>query len=255
MSSLECPPNEPEMTEFESTFLCGLIKERRPRKIVEVGVAAGGTTAIMLKCLEMLNMVESTKMYSVDLSERFYRGNGQKSGYLAEDILNREDASFHHQFYLGKLLPKVIEEIGNGIDFLVLDTVHVLPGELLDFLVALPYLEPTACVVLHDIACNHYFKSPSCYATQVLFDAVVADKILAKDKDREFGYPNIGAFFINSDTEKSVSDIFNSLVITWDYPLDKRQRDAYKTVYQKYYDEESVEFFFSYMYTTNYHYS
>ncbi len=40
------PENEPEMTEFELSFLCGLIRDRRPQKIIEVGVAAGGTTAV-----------------------------------------------------------------------------------------------------------------------------------------------------------------------------------------------------------------
>ena len=34
--------NKTEMTVFESAFLCGLIKERRPTKVVEVGIAGGG---------------------------------------------------------------------------------------------------------------------------------------------------------------------------------------------------------------------
>ena len=243
MSSCVCPPGEPEMTEFESAFLCGLIKERKPRKIVEVGVAAGGTTAIMLKCIEMLGMAENTEIYSVDLSERFYRGKGESSGYLAEGILHGNDVVFHHQFFLGRLLPEVIDEIGNSIDFLVLDTAHILPGELLDFLTAYPYLATNACVVLHDIANNHYFESPESFATQVLFDAVVADKILTKDKDRRLHYPNIGAFIINQDTGKYISDVFNALVVTWSYKLDKRQRESYYSSFQKHYDTNLVETF------------
>ena len=243
ISSCECPPDEPEMTEFESAFLCGLIKELKPRKIVEVGIAAGGTTAIILKCLEMIGMADSTEMFSVDLSEHFYRGNGENSGYLAEGILHREDVSFRHQFLLGKLLPEVIADIGNDIDFLILDTVHVLPGELLDFLTAYPFLAVNACVVLHDIACNHYFETPSSFATQILFDSVVADKLLMKDKDRELGYPNIGAFMINNDTGKYISDVFSALIVTWSYTLDERQKEAYFRAFQKYYDVDLVETF------------
>ena len=46
--------------------------------------------------------------------------------------------------------PDVIDEIGSDIDFLILDTLHIVPGEILDFLVCLPYLTKDAIVVLHD---------------------------------------------------------------------------------------------------------
>ena len=71
-------PNEPEMSEFDSSFLCGLIRKYMPKKIVEVGVAAGGTTAIILQCLALLKHNENCEVYSVDLNEKFYRGNGKK---------------------------------------------------------------------------------------------------------------------------------------------------------------------------------
>ena len=41
-----------EMTEWQLSFLCGLIKESRPQKLVEIGVAAGGTTAVILNCIK-----------------------------------------------------------------------------------------------------------------------------------------------------------------------------------------------------------
>lgn len=43
-----------EMSEEQSAFLCGLLKKYRPNKIVEIGVAAGGTTAVMLNCIALL---------------------------------------------------------------------------------------------------------------------------------------------------------------------------------------------------------
>ena len=48
LPKLPAVPREPEMSEFESAFLCGAIKQFRPKKILEVGVAAGATTAIIL---------------------------------------------------------------------------------------------------------------------------------------------------------------------------------------------------------------
>lgn len=91
------PEGEPEMSAFESAFLCGLIKHYEPHKIVEVGVAGGGTTAIILKCIEMLGLSD-TIMYSVDIADKFYRGKGEQSGYLADEIINNADVPFKHQF-------------------------------------------------------------------------------------------------------------------------------------------------------------
>ena len=34
----------------------------------------------------------------------------------------------NHEFYLGNYLPQVINKIGGDIDFVILDTVHSLPG-------------------------------------------------------------------------------------------------------------------------------
>ena len=67
-----------EMSELQLSMLCGLIKEYRPQKIVEVGVAAGGTTAVILNCLSLIEL--DTWVYSVDLSERYYRDTSKKTG-------------------------------------------------------------------------------------------------------------------------------------------------------------------------------
>ncbi len=64
MHRLSSVPGEPEMTEAQSAFLCGLLDWKRPRKIVEVGVAAGGTTAIIMQCME--NLKTEYEIFSVD---------------------------------------------------------------------------------------------------------------------------------------------------------------------------------------------
>ena len=231
------PSNEPEMTEFESAFLCGLIREKKPRKIVEFGIAAGGTTAIILECLSQLGMNETTELYSIDCCELFYRGNGEKSGYLAEEY--KEVSNWHgkHKAFLGKYFPEVADEIGNDIDFVVLDTVHSLPGEFLDFLAVLPRLKSHACVVVHDIILNH-IENPSEIATQLLMDTVVGDKCLIEDEDRENGYPNIGSFDINDDTAKYIADVFHALTISWSYLPDGGMYELYLRFFEKYYSSD-----------------
>lgn len=43
-----------EMSESQSAFLCGVLEWKKPQKILEIGIAAGGTSAIVMKCMEQL---------------------------------------------------------------------------------------------------------------------------------------------------------------------------------------------------------
>lgn len=63
--------NKCEMSRDQIAFLCGLLKWKKPRKIVEVGVAEGGTTAIIIKCLESMGGYLSSIMLWT-----FWRGVG-----------------------------------------------------------------------------------------------------------------------------------------------------------------------------------
>lgn len=241
LGKLSFPENEPEMTDFELAFLCGMIRETKPNKIVEVGVAAGGTTAVIMECLAMLGLNETTEIHSVDVSELFYRGEDEKTGYLAEEYKRQSNWQGMHRMYLGKYLPEVLDEIGKDVDFVILDTSHQMPGEVLDFLAVFPNLKPHACVVLHDIALNHYDIHPESFATQVLLDSVMADKFIVKDPSREFGYPNIGAFIVNEDTAKYIANVFHALIITWNYVPERDKFDLYLKSYEKSYSVELID--------------
>lgn len=74
-----------EMTDFQQAFLCGLIREKKPRKILEVGVAAGGTTAVILNCVNMVNAGDSCEMYSLDISDRWYRDDSKETGFVVKE--------------------------------------------------------------------------------------------------------------------------------------------------------------------------
>ena len=54
--------------------------------------------------------------------------------------------------FKGDLATEFLEKIGNDIDMVFIDTVHYQPGEILDFLMVLPFLKEEAIVIFHDIA-------------------------------------------------------------------------------------------------------
>ena len=235
-----------EMSPWESEFLRNLLKEHRPHKVLEIGVAAGATTALIMNCLDQLEL--DTKMYSVDLCTQYYRDSSRKTGYVLEDVKEHLGNFENHQMLTGNVVSEYLEQIGSGIDFLILDTMHVMPGEVLDFLVCLPYLTEDAVVVLHDTALNHietpvteYIKNA--FATKVLLDTVSGDKIVGRDEARKTGYPNIAAFVCNSDTRKNIIDVFSSLSITWFYMPEKQEIESYKRIINMHYEKEFGQLF------------
>lgn len=243
---------EPEMSEFESAFLCGAIKTFRPKKILEVGVAGGATTAIILQALEDIG--EPYEMYSIDAAEKFYRDKTKPSGFMAmfameNNLLNPPHTTLNgkHEFHLGKFLPQVIDSIGGGIDLVVLDTRHVMPGEGMDFLAMLPYLKPGSIVVLHDVTYNQgKVQNINGHATTVLFSAVTANKFvnfLPDDGNRKYVYPNIAAFQINEQTAANIENIFLSMILRWAYMPSQEELNIYWAHYLKHYPQELCAIF------------
>lgn len=225
-----------EMSSSEQGFLCGLIQKYSPKKIVEVGVAGGGTTAVIMNCLSLLK--SDAKMYSVDLYEECYRKRGKQSGYQLEEVRDYLPNYDNHTFLLGKTLPHVIEKIGGDIDFVILDTVHRLPGELLDFLCILPYLKENAVVVMHDVTLN-LGRNGNAYATKMVLDAAVGEKYF----NYEEGIINIGAIVVSEETRKNIANVFSAFSITWQHFPTRSEILAYKKIYEKFYDKECMHLF------------
>ena len=151
-----------------------------------------------------------------------------------------------HEFRLGRYLPQVIDEIGGDIDFVILDTVHSMPSEGLDFLAMLPYLKHGAMVILHDVSLNQYGNNHNANATGVLFSAVTAEKFLnfvPDDGNRKFNYPNIAAFQVTEQTINYIENVFLTMVLRWAYLPSQGEIQLYLRHYQRYYPPELCKIF------------
>ena len=227
-----------EMSGFDAAFLCGLLERYRPRKIVEVGVSSGGTTAVVLQCMEDLGY--DYEMYSVELREIVHYETNKRAGYLATEAAEKLGVN-NWTLLTGGVLPDFVDQIGDGIDFLLLDTTHRLPGEVLEFLVAYPHLAEHAVVCMHDIRQNFKrWTATTSIATNVLFASVVAEKILCEDEKRSHGYPNIGAFRINEDTGRYICNVALALMPNWGLAMDAEHLDSYMRSIEASYDPEVV---------------
>lgn len=226
-----------EMSSSDHGFLCGLIRKNRPKKVLEVGVAGGGTTAVIMNCLSMTGNKDAI-MYSVDLNEECYRRERKRTGWQLEEVRDYLDNYQNHTFLLGKRLPQVVHELGDDIDMVVLDTVHALPGEMLDFLCIYPHLSENAIVVLHDVT-NNFIRFEHSIATKILLDSVSGEKYF----NLTDGLPNIGAFRITQETWANIENVFSALSITWCYLESLETLIEYRKQYQKFYPEECLKLF------------
>lgn len=233
-----------EMTDYHQGFLCGLIKNCKPKKVVEIGVSAGGTSAIIMNCLRMISAGgEDPEMYSVDLSSTYYQDPTKKCGFVAEYV--KEKLNYNNfKLLVGKgTIAAHIEEIGKGIDFVILDAAHILPGEVLDFLTVLPFLKNNAMIVLHDVtlALTHP-PAAHCTATRCLYSSVSGIKYYKFDNGSLPDEFSIAAFKANKSTRRNIDDVFSSLAMPWGYlPVDE-QMDQYLSIIEKYYDEHLLNF-------------
>ena len=150
-----------------------------------------------------------------------------------------------HQFLLGHSIPLFLEQIGKGVDFLILDTTHSLPGELLDFIVCLPYLKNGCVVVMHDTIENHLTCLNAEIATKMLFDTVTAeDKYLMWEEGCNVAnLPNIAAFKVNEETKKDIRDLFSALTTTWGYLINESEKLKYRESILQNYGEKYLQLF------------
>lgn len=233
-----------EMTEQNHAFISGLLKKKKPKKIVEIGIAEGGTTAVIMTALSMLGL--ESEVFSVDLNENFYKDKNLETGYSYYDMREYiKPGKSKHQFFLGKTIGGVIDRIGKEVDFVIIDTTHVLPGEVLDFITILPYLTDDAIVVLHDVDV-HYGRllrnesgAKEDVATRILLSVVAAKRMI----DTENKLCNIAAFEINADTYRYIEGCFLALGLIWGYRLSIENLIEYRNAISKKYDKYYVELF------------
>ena len=246
-SARSIPGFECEMSRDDHGFLCGLLKEKCPDVIMEIGVAEGGTTLVIDSAMKMLGI--AGKLFSIDISSELYCDRTKSTGFIYKECKKHW---LEHEFIFGHTVADFFRNTKETIDFVVLDTTHIVPGELLDFLVILPYLNNGTTVVLHDVflniargLCNDptfVSSSPWSIATKLLYSSVSGTKY-SSEKNNSGEYVNISAFEITEQTREDIYNVFFALTHTWQYIPADWQIDEYRKIFGKEYDDECNRLF------------
>ncbi|RDU65908.1 hypothetical protein CQA53_05560 [Helicobacter didelphidarum] len=62
-----------EMTMEEREFLVQTLESSKPKKILEVGIAAGANSVIILDYLDKTNQIDNIELHSCDYNTKYYR--------------------------------------------------------------------------------------------------------------------------------------------------------------------------------------
>ena len=208
--------NISEMSKQERSFIIELIQRNKPKKILELGVSKGGSSLLLLNAIKD---IEDARLYSIDLNSLWYKDNHYKTGYYVD---NYEYLKAKWKLYTGKLAYNFMDEIGSGVVFCLIDTVHLNAGEILDFLMVLPYFNDDAIVCFHDtnlhtkLTKNQFVQYE--YTNNLLISAIYGTKYIQGNfvkVDNWTEFPNIAAVRLKPETKSHIFEIFNLLTLRW----------------------------------------
>ena len=212
-------------------FLNGAVRKFKPKKILELGVAEGGSSIIILNAMQD---IKNSHLFSIDLSTHHKIGSCVKN--IFPHFLNK------WSLYTGNVAAKFMEEIGGDIDMVFIDSGHYEPGEILDFLIILPFLKEEALVGFHDIG-NQITKASERneWAPYIIFNIIRGKKYLPSGDN--ILTQDIGFVKLEKNQFLYVHDYFRALGGQWQYFPNESDINIIEELFKKYYDKECITMF------------
>lgn len=195
----------------EAFFISNIIIQSNIKNAVELGIASGWSSAIILKSLNYLKSINPQNDYhycGIDIDKYCYYNRSLDVGYLVDSLLAEEE--YKGDFHLGKKIFALKDHFKKDeIDFLFIDANHKHPYPAIDLLVSLPYLKNNALVLLHDTnlpIVNPKFPS---HGVKYVFDNIDSQfRFSCPPTNKKTQISNLGAFYI-LNKEKLQKDLLN----------------------------------------------
>ena len=216
---------------FDAQFLYDMVACTRPRRMIEIGVASGVSTAVLLRALADIGPVADDagpRLHSFDILPKCYFDDSRATGAAVDDMT----PEFRHgvQMHLGKTAVDAARLFAaDPVDLAFIDGDHRHPCPIVDLLTLLPALKPGAWVILHDIdlpaAALRYeamFNTKVDWhhaGAQRLYDHWPWEKFRGEGDGR-----NIGAVRIPADHAVTRDDFRALIDLPWEVKPDTRSR-------------------------------
>jgi len=192
---------------LEGEFLIARLLESQPRCVAEIGTAAGVSTAIILKALDLLPHPKD--FFAFEYLTYCYFAPEREPGYLVGLTYDELPSYYHPNWGIGSAdMGKAMEGKGQ-IDFLLIDGNHSHPWATLDTICALPYLADNALLVYHDINLHLIGseRSKDEYGPHLLFYHFPGLEKITPG----VSLPNIGAFRLDGSPQAALPHLLEVL--------------------------------------------
>lgn len=135
------------ISDYDSRFLAGLVAFADPRNVVEIGVASGWSSAVLLQTLGELRG-GGRRVTGIDLSPTYYLDAAIATGQAVHDVVPHRIADY--RLLTGRLAFACMEEVG-PVDLAFIDGHHMHPWATLDMISVLPFMKRGNWVAMHDL--------------------------------------------------------------------------------------------------------
>ena len=224
----------------DALMINGLIRKLKPKNLLEIGVARGGSSILILNAIKDF---PDSRLVSIDIREQFFGNREKKTGYLVKEKF--PELANKWTLFLGDLPYKFLPKLNLKFDFLFLDSAHVIPGEVMNLIEIFPFLKENAIIVLHDITWHFFpvyktiyniFDSKVMPSQIFLMSSLIGEKILLPEGDNNF--INIGVVCLSKNQKKYYLDYFLLLMNLWQYLPSNEQLYGLREYIKKYYDNK-----------------
>jgi predicted O-methyltransferase YrrM len=211
-------------------FLGNLIEKVKPVNIIEIGVASGFSSSIMIASA-ISNRADFKTLKAFDLFESYYLDSSRKTGACVYDMIPDNLELF--DLRTGVITAEIDAIELNEFEFAFIDANHMHPWASLDLLAIIPFLKENSWVALHDIFLNtverHKHKNRGPY---YLFNLYQGLKEMSSNDPA-----TIGAVFIQ-DKNKIAKMLIEILYTPWEVSISTDHCEKFIDHISKYYDSE-----------------
>lgn len=222
----------------DAMFLYDMVRGVRPRRMIEVGVASGCSTALLLIALADTGVAAadgSAVLESFELHPFCYFDRSRPVGSAVAEMAPELAAGLRLHVRgtaaaAGRLLA------GAGIDLAFIDADHRHPAPTADLLLLLPALARGAWVVLHDIALPEIARREEErtgkkadwheHGAEWLFERWPFEKIRGGGIGERIGASNIGAIRLPEDRDVAAADLRELIGLPWEVEPGEAERRA-----------------------------
>lgn len=187
----------------DAAFLDEMVRELDPAEVIEIGVASGCSSAVLLRALDSLG--GERRLHSFDIANCCYFAKERAVGAAVAELA--PDYTRHWRLHTGGDATDAARLLtGRSIPLVFIDADHRHPYPTLDLLGVLPALSEYAWVILHDITLDRKWQV---FGPRYLYAGWTGEK------RTPYAGSNIGAIRLTGYHRKTRNECENILRVPW----------------------------------------